>query len=394
MSGQEGSSTLEFVFCAPMLLVLLYVAFEVNERIEQRSLLAIATQNAIWIEDPKDGETSVASYLDQGNASPTLSTVWEDVLGQPGDGPSTRMATTSSPRKDRESYDLQLLRRSTPGSDKKAADRAVTPLGSSFLDKTSQAQAIGSSAVMGALGPMTQFLFPQQDIEQQTAVLSLKAKADVFTNMQRVQSLIALLQMNLEPDAAMSLRQRLMYDGHAFLFRDAGYQSPRYQRQGVAGLAIGWGDKNRDMSKKFVEECLMNFKRDLTSSCDEQNDFYLEVENLFRTIAAIKAGIYALNMSKCAALLVGAPACFVGTAVQDFVMNKIIDEAVAKATNELATLLEDQLNKFFEDKMNQAKKAIQESAGDLLKGVTDVEDKFALGIENLMKPVVDNSFAF
>ena len=50
--ARQGSSTLEFILCAPALLILMYVAMEINERIEQRTTATIAAGNASWLADP------------------------------------------------------------------------------------------------------------------------------------------------------------------------------------------------------------------------------------------------------------------------------------------------------------------------------------------------------
>ena len=50
--SERGSSTLEFIFCAPLLIILMFIAMEINERIEQRVTSAIAAGNASWLADP------------------------------------------------------------------------------------------------------------------------------------------------------------------------------------------------------------------------------------------------------------------------------------------------------------------------------------------------------
>ena len=131
---EQGSSTLEFIFCAPLLLIIMFVAMELNERIEQKVNTTITGGNLAWIAKADSNGSTAASVAKADILGSKISGATLGVgAGSSMNGNEAVMSYTDTKRR-ADSYAIHLEHLRNVQSDRRAKDRATQKIGNSTTD--------------------------------------------------------------------------------------------------------------------------------------------------------------------------------------------------------------------------------------------------------------------
>jgi hypothetical protein len=294
-ANEQGSTTMEFLFCAPALVMLMFVAMELNERIEQRVNLAISAGNTAWISKPKS--------VMQGQGKALESMAKADVLGTRQTG--TNILATSNgdvlpdsnvtlsytdTRRRADSYGISVESLATETTEQTALKRAKATLGDSDTDKITSGfqQFLGAVNKVAGVAERPKFagksieLFPDSPIEQHRVSWSLSEKGvtnQAFNALENLADFYGKESVDQLPKIN-SNQYRLLSHRTLYLKRDPGYHPDDYQWQAGIGLLAG-----TDEYSDWVDDCFMKLERNV---CGSHNGFYDYLERTHNLIAFAK----------------------------------------------------------------------------------------------------------
>lgn len=383
LQAQRGSSTLEFIFCAPLLLIIMFIAMEINERIEHRVTSAIASGNAAWIIQADQ------SSLDPGTTTQVQALVTADILGTrvadhqnilgspPGamvaDG-QTIMSYTEKKRH-AEAYTARIARRTDGGATAKADDRAASVVGDTKADHSAaslgSASASLNSLVRTITDPPVSWLpsaFPAKDIEEQRMTWSISNAGTTNLALSTIESLGKSLHGNITGDLqnGESPDYRILAHHSNYLRRYPAYHPRTHEYKGemLVGMMLGLDDS--DGYGSFVDECFMKFK---SSICGQTNGFVAYVRNIHIVVTTVKTLVDSAAIACVAASLgTGAGACMIPTA-QVGAVESVLEEAINETIKGTMESITNQITKSVTDALGKAvgdiKSKIQKNLGEL-----------------------------
>jgi hypothetical protein len=294
--SRRGSSTLEFIFCAPLLVAMMFIAMEINERIEQRVTSAIAAGNAAWIAKVDPGMT--------GDQTSMHDLVKADVLGtRAGSGPAlgiqsgasasgseTVLSYTDTKRR-ADTYDVHIKREQSDAARNRMIDRSSVALGDSNMDKVMAKMAQASGVLMKLWDKVTNptFLqlppiFPTSAPEEYELSWNIAAGKTDNALISIIEKLAQSVDKNqTSPIDPTSNTYRVLAHHTSYIKRDAGYHPSEYRLQ--AALGIAFGGCNQKFSD-FNDKCFMTLKAD-KNTCGEDNGY---VDYLYKIYLAVVTG--------------------------------------------------------------------------------------------------------
>lgn len=377
---KRGSSTLEFLFCAPILVILLFVAMEINERIEQRTTSAIATGNAAWLINP---DTSPgAPLLDlQGvaksdilGAKSTANNTTAVIAQQPGGMPvdTSAVLSYSDSKQSTDSYALALEYQRNRATTNRAKARASVAIGSSQADRiTSNMTGVSNSLTNTfnqLVDPPSRFLptlFHQKDVEELSLSWTTSSQGASNLAVSSIEKLAESVKPGLGqdvPDAASNEYRILAHHSH-YLRRDPAFHPSDYKNHAWLGALMG-----SSAYDNFNKKCFMNFVVDRTE-CGEENGFVNYIKMIYGLIVFGKTVLDAGVIACIAATLgFGTGACVVpqvSVITTEYAMKEGIRIGLRAAANTVNSLVDSLLNQqqqFFNDIENQINQRVQDVA--------------------------------
>lgn len=343
---QNGSSTLEFMFCAPLLMMIMFIAMELNERIEQRVTSTIAAGNAGWLVDPDAQNATMdeaqnlakADILGRGSVTTAGSTV---TLANDAVLSDSSTVMTYSPSKSRaDQYVAKINRASGNDADSHAATRSKLKIGTSHFDDVSSSLGNVAQSLQGAAATLTDppalpTLFPKKSIEEQTLAWSMSHEGGNNLAIKAIEELAIYMDQNdiHSLDHTRENQYRLLAHRSHFLRRDPAYHPDAYKNEAIYGIALGTGEYN-----SYAEDCFMKFSK---KPCGQENGFYKYVQRVHYLIVTGKTIIDSSVLSCIAASLgFGAAACAIPkvaqVAVEDLI-TETIDNAIGSVIKKAIT---------------------------------------------------------
>jgi hypothetical protein len=389
-NNKAGSSTLEFIFCAPLLVILMFIAMELNERIEQRVNATIAAGNSAWIALPQPGPGQRPSELEalakadilgvRHSSSPEILKLNNgDVL------PDSNVVLSYTDSKRRaDSYASVIERQQNPRSTKIANDRAKIAVGSSSKDQI-MAQMHGAARLASNLSrsiseidiPLVGriVLFPTSDIEQHRLTWSLTQAGSTNLAIAAIEGLSKSIDQDMASHVIdpTTKNHKLLAHKSVYLRRDPAYHPNRYENQSLMGLAAGSGEYDA-----WVEDCFMKFE---SGVCGESNGFYGYVERIYYLMVTAKT-IIDIATSSCiaASMGFGAAACIVPKVGVDKAVDLVQSHVEKKITNKI--------NSVISNIVEEITKAVPPLN---LKDLTNL-DKFTRDFETQLETIVQEAF--
>lgn len=348
VARKVGSTTLEFIFCAPLLVMIMMVAMEINERIEQRVTSAIAAGNASWLVKPTtpNGASLVdfaavtkSDILGMRN-SPT-----DPTLKKSNDGVLTNsdvvMAYTDRKRR-ADAYGLKLSYAKSAQSTDRASKRASTTIGTSRSDELSSAVS-GSASAMSALiskftNPPVAWLptvFPTSEVEEQRLTWSVSASGTTNVAITTIERLARLINSDTSQNLANphAKEYRLLAHHSTYLRRDPAFHPNAYTNSALFGMIIG----NSDFSE-FNEKCFMKLNVK-SEDCGEKNGFVGYLQKIAGILILGKTYLdYGVISCIVGSFGMGSGVCVVPKLMQtgvETVLNEAIDAVIKKVTDEI-----------------------------------------------------------
>lgn len=369
---QRGSSTLEFIFCAPLLLIIMFIAMEVNERIEHRVTSAIAAGNAAWIvnADQSSLDPNAATELQNLAKADILGTRdGANVLGSPAgamvsDGQT--IMSYSENKRHANSYTSRISRSIDDDATTTANNRAGTKVGNAKLDGAAAALANAaaglSNVVKTVSDPPASWIpsaFPAKNIEEQRLAWSISSLGTSNVALSTIEDLAKSVNGNITGDLQdpTSSKYRLLAHHSNYLRRYPGYhpRTDEYKSEAVVGLILAFDDP--DHYDDFVDECFMRFDSPI---CGQTNGFVSYIRTIHIILTTVKTAIDTAAVACVVSSLgTGTLACF-ATSAQiwgvEAALTKIIDTTLDKAMEGVA---------------DKIKEKITESLGNATKGIKD-----------------------
>ncbi len=284
---KKGSSTLEFIFCAPLLLIIMFVAMEINERIEQRVNTTIAGGNLAWISKINASgttgqELAKADILGSKNGA---------VLGATATlQDSNAVMSYSDTKKRADSYDINATHLRNQQSDNRAKDRARQKIGSSTMDTFSTGLAssvIHIGTIIDAItAPKISWLpnlfLRDLYIEEQRLSWSTSSTGTSNAAIAGIQDLTKLIGSEDNGNLSFASQQeyRLLAHRSNYLRRDPAYHPDGYTNQVLFGMGVG-----DDTFSDYNEKCFMTFDE---KPCREKNGFVDYVKTRHGIIFGVK----------------------------------------------------------------------------------------------------------
>lgn len=293
--NELGSSTLEFIFCAPLLLIVMYAAMEINERIEQRVNTAIATGNAVWLAKPE-------TTFQRNSATEEL--LKADILGTKNAGTQNigtngaafqngqSVLAYSDEKLKASSYSANMSRDVSLGSEDSAYRRASQKIGDTKIDPFANTLGVFASNMIRIYRrlvdppePSIPSMFPDTQIEHTQVAWSISNSGTANLAMKAIEDLSKQVGVGtnsqlpkIDSDEYRMLAQQIRY-----LRRNAGYHNNDYKNEALLGFAFGIGDT--DNYDNFVNKCFMKLDKNMRSDCGEDNGFYDYLEMRHNTVA-------------------------------------------------------------------------------------------------------------
>ncbi|MCX6126093.1 MAG: hypothetical protein NTV34_15275 [Proteobacteria bacterium] len=398
--SEQGSSTLEFIFCAPLLMILMFVVLEIHERIEQRVTSAIAAGNASWLTDPN--QMTAAGGPEAENLTKA------DVLGahsNPNNGivavnnnavrsdSSVVMSYTDTKRR-ADAYNLQIESRSDATATNTARERALTTIGTSSADSVSTNLVLATDSVSRAFKSFTNSrvswiprLFPANEIEEHRLSWSVSETGTTNAAIQAIGDLATTIDHNLASDLQSSEdpSHRLLAQHSTYLRRDPAYHpegtsSNGYRNEALFGAIVGTGNFDA-----FIDDCFMKLVVD-ASTCGRKNSFVDYVKKIYRNVAIGKTMIDIAGLTCAATTIVGAAMCLLNSVIikgtektlTDVVTNKIeglkkvvinaVDDKITSVINSAAGSLGTQLEAQIQIAIDQVKQQVTNAATSTIPG--------------------------
>ncbi len=347
-----GSTTLEFIFCAPLLVIFAYAAMEINERLEQRVTSAIEANNAAWAADPTiNGAATV-------NGQPVSDLSKLNILGTAvATDPDTKTIVSYSPNKLKaDGYSLDIQHEQAAATTALARNRVLADIGintngaaHSFADWSNTAVNLVESVFYNSTFP----LLPTYHVEkinlswsltpQGSGNLAINAMQDLATYQNYQASGTQIVDFNSD-------KYRLLSNQSRFLRRNSGYHEDKYKNQVLGGFVAGLA--NSDLNN-FVEKCYFKFSNAMSSDCGEDNGYFNVVDKGHWLVSSIRAGYYAYWVVGCLSATFGYAACLIGNAglpvhkgdvpptnTTDLLMTAVTKVVEEKATQYLGDVLE------------------------------------------------------
>lgn len=381
MKGQHGSSTLEFIFCAPVLLIVLYAAMEINERIEQRVNSVIATGSAAWLTKPD-------AAFQNGVAAQDL--IKADILGTSSQGVlqtkpgltiqnGRSILTYSENKLHSDAYQATVSHISDrQASERAAAVRASQRIGNTGVDPFAHTVATFATNIIGIYrllvdppSPNIPTMFPDTPIEHTQVAWTLTPAGTTNLAVKGIEELAKHLDSKTAadlPDTAAD-QYRLLAQHVQFLRRNAGYHNNQYNNEALIGMAFG----DNGEYKKFVDQCFMNLeKRNLNSQCGESNGFYDYLNLRHNAISTMK------TFMSCVCTGLDCPAKIAVRIIIEtakHVLEDIVTNSIEKIlTGAVNTAIEEASNKI-EDGLKGPKDQITNQVKNVQKNISDQTDK-------------------
>ena len=387
--SMRGSSTLEFIFCAPLLLIIMFIAMEINERIEHRVTSTIAATNAAWIVNAEQSSlnpdtTTQVQALATADILGTRVADHQNVLGSPAgamvaDG-QTIMSYTEKKRH-ADAYTARIVRRTDSGATATSDTRAGSPVGDSKMDHVASTLGAASASLNGVVRTITDppvswlpSAFPAKDIEEQRLTWSISSAGTTNLALSTIEGLAQSLPGGLGADLqdAKSNEYRILAHHSNYLRRYPAYhpRTEEYKSEMLVGLIIGSNDYN-----DFVNECLMKFKSDI---CGQKNGFVGYVRNIHIVLTTVKTLVDTAGIACVAASFgTGAAACMAPT-LEVLGVETALDKAISEAINVVIKKVTDSIETAITDSLGKAvtdiKGRITKSLGDFRNKVTESAD--------------------
>lgn len=394
---ERGSSTLEFIFCAPLLLIVMFVAMEINERIEQRVTSTIAAGNLLWTASPESSfDTARLTQLQDLAKADILGTRavgTPSVLGVDAavEANNTLMSYTPEHRH-ADAYQATILRQANAASSQAANQRARASIGNGPLDGPAQAIARAATTTINVadalMSPRSSWIpsvIPAHDIEQQQLIWSVSEQGTTNVAIQAIEGLATAVNRQSPGFDTGAIEARLLAHHSRYLRRYGAYhmRSEDYQNEALLALGLGFFAGNRSKFDDFVDYCFMKFAGDV---CGQKNGFYSEVKTIHSLVATgktlVDTATYACIM---ASLGFGSGTCnipqiayklaesqlenVVENTIEGIIsdtLEKALKEAQTKAMNELVHIDVDQI---VSQATGSIANAVNEHAGRVLDGV-------------------------
>jgi hypothetical protein len=383
--NEEGSSTLEFIFCAPLLLMVMFVAMEINERIEQRVTATIASGNSAWIADTHymTNPGAAAEEVAKADILGTKSNTTVGIIGQganPVFNDSSTVLSYSETKRRADSYVAKLDRFTGSVADQSVRGRAQAIIGDVVSDEPTRRIAsvsVSAGEFMSRLGrPNVKWLpdlFPETHTEQQILSWSVSDKGTTNAALTAIRELSESVNgkdTSADLDRFSSRDFQVLAAKSMYLRRDPGFHPNGYVNQSIFGMGISYLSPGDSAAyKEFIKECFMKFEKSL---CDQRNGFYPYVERIHAQIFAIKTMIDLIRNISCAVPL--SPQCAAAITAKT-----MADQAIADAKRRVIDAIEkkvsDQVQKEIDGRIDQLGKEISRKFPQGLDGTINDEVK-------------------
>jgi hypothetical protein len=309
-----GSTTLEFVFCAPLLVIFAYAAMEINERLEQRVMSAIEANNAAWEADPRatNGPATV-------NLQPVSDVSKLNILGTAvATDPDTKTIIAYSPNKLKaDGYSLDIQHEQGAATTALARHRVLADIGintngaaHTFASWSAGAVNLVESVFYNSTLP----LLPIYHVEKINLSWSLTPQGSGNLALNAMQDLATYQNYQASGSQIVDLssdKYRLLSNQSRFLRRNSGYHEDHYHSQVLGGFVAGLA--NSDLNN-FVEKCYFKFSNAMSSDCGEDNGYFDVVDRGHWFVSGLRASFYAYWMVGCISATFGYGACLIGNA--------------------------------------------------------------------------------
>ena len=385
-SSQLGSSTLEFIFCAPLLLIVMFVAMELNERIDHRVTSTIAAGNAAWLAQPARGISSAGGDAEKLAKADILGIragtgAWTLGISAPGELSNNIMSYTNTKRRS-DAYAVTIDRTYNATSDQNAQRRAGTRIGSSNADATAASLGTATIAIQSVVRKLTDpqvwalpSLFPTNSIEEQRLSWSVSATGTSNLALQTIEELAKSVGSDVGHDLQNSSTReyRLLSHHTTYLRRDPAYHPNRYESQALFGLILGSGEFN-----DFIDQCFMKFEID-KRDCGEESGFYTYVARSHGIVSFAKTMIDTATIACIAASLgLGTGSCNI-TQFAVWGVEAGIDKAVQvvtdKATNAIGSAIQAKIDEALSAIDAQIETMIDDALVGIKKNIDDAVEK-------------------
>ena len=283
--ARQGSSTLEFILCAPALLILMYVAMEINERIEQRTTATIAAGNASWLADPNsvgaassDLKTTSKSDILGTKSNPASGLIGPQAGGVNATLDNNTVMAYSSDKMTQDAYGLEIIRTVSVDSNTRAKERSQVKIGNLSTDATAMNLNNTLNSVASVLDTIQNTgvdfiprLFPDATpVEQQVLSWSLKDGGSTNAALKAISELSKITSSTAGNDLAHFSEDsaKVLAAKSTFLRRDPMFHPSGYMNQQLYGMLFGAMSTEMD---EFNDKCFMNI--DDKNVCGQSNGF-------------------------------------------------------------------------------------------------------------------------
>lgn len=397
--NKKGSSTLEFIFCAPLLLMVMFVAMELNERIEQRVTVAIASGNSIWLADPKAPSRSsdAAASLAKADILATKSVSSPEMVG-PGQVQNlieTEAVLTYSETKRRaDAYVAKLDRVVGDAADLWANKRSRAEVGETRIDFPGRTVARAAVEAKQVIDKITHpdvkwlpHLFPKDLTEQQILSWSVSNQGSTNAAIDAIRNLSEFVNKSdtkADLDRFGAPEYRILAAKMAFLRRDPAFHPDAYENQSLYGMVLSLtAPREQSAFSHWVKDCFMSFKRE---TCSQRNGFVPYVENVHATVFSIKTMIDTAQIIACA---FGPISCAPAEAAKRIAKNAV-DEVIKTVEMEIENQISDSIERAINEKFNQISQKTRDEMGRAMEEIPQrvggrIESEINRQIQDILK---------
>ncbi|MCX6118479.1 MAG: hypothetical protein NT027_13125 [Proteobacteria bacterium] len=380
--SKSGSSTLEFIFCAPLLVVLMFVALEINERIEQRVNTSIAGGNLAWISKENSNGAAGADAVAKADIL-GAKTGGGAVLGVQSStvlGDSNNVMSYTETKRRADSYNIVVTHIRNSSSDQNARQRGKLVLGTSSMDTFTSYLNSTVSTVSRTIDAVTatsvswlpHLFLPNLHIEEQRISWSISPTGTTNAAITAIQNLSESVGTGTSQDlwATNSVQYRALVHKSNYLRRDPAYHPNAYKNQVMFGLPIGNSDFNR-----FNDDCFMKFDK---RPCKENNGFYDYINDKHSKLYTIKSVLQCdftnfISIAKSLAMrvIISAIEGVVRNKIEDIIM-KPANKAIDDVTNTLSNVSSDLTNieSISQTQIDELNRAIDSSVDKAIEAIS------------------------
>lgn len=306
MQAKAGVSTTEFLFWAPVAILLAWFAYDVNRRVEESQLVAIAARNATMLGKSTQTEALVDSTISENLQKSIFPLSAENRSAMTTSGSSPGMVIQS------ESGNVIAPEFLTHPDFMRESDQAGAL---SSYNATARATGNSTKLITGAMNTALTFgenirILAKDEVRRGQVSLNIAGGGNL---MDKSINLLLATTMGRKPEEVRVTGRS--YIGRFTVRPESGYHNNDYRYSGYYGIGLGftkpeWGsdsnDSDRQNSKKLQTRCMNRFFT--RNDCDTKKNFFMEgainfsdafpkeIRNLAMARYALSVVLQALNV--------------------------------------------------------------------------------------------------